>query len=145
MSTLYLQWARRKAASEEEALENQQVQVPLVAAHVCPYYVVNDASRMSCRRLAAAGLLVGNIKCFAKKRQGKTIWKNCAGVILTSTASPYSCLWHSWQLQLGGFRHLLATGVARYGYTTVFQTVAVGRSPSLLNNFSVDTLCKMQA
>jgi len=33
----------------------------------------------------------------------------------------------------------------RYGYATVFQTVAVGRSPALPNNFSVDTLCKMQA
>jgi len=33
----------------------------------------------------------------------------------------------------------------RYGYATVFQTVAVGRSPSLPKNFSVDTLCKMQA
>jgi len=35
--------------------------------------------------------------------------------------------------------------VAHYGYARVFQTVAVGRSPSLLTNFSMDTSCKMQA
>jgi len=33
----------------------------------------------------------------------------------------------------------------RSGYAMVFQTVAVSRSPSLPKNFSVDTLCKMQA